>query len=133
MEAWNCQQNRFNENFKQFGATIMVYLQSDGYQSGYFHKIWVECYCLGENQASETFCWKFIRCQSPCQLQNLIICQYFFDISRVQKPTRAKYFEFKFVSSKKTRLHRYHQNENQHVVTSSSYINLAIKLLIKLD
>ena len=28
-------------------------------------------YCLGENQATEAFCSKFIRCRSPCQLQNL--------------------------------------------------------------
>ena len=43
------------------------------YQSDYFHKIWVEYYCLGKNQASETFCSKFIRCQIPNQLQNLKI------------------------------------------------------------
>ena len=51
----------------------MVQLQSDIYENGYFHKIWVEYYCLGKNQASETFCSKFIRCKSPCQLQNLKI------------------------------------------------------------
>ena len=48
----------------------MVQLQSGGYGSSYFHKIWVEYYCLGENQASETFCSKCFRCQSSCQLQN---------------------------------------------------------------
>ena len=51
----------------------MVQLQPDGYGSGYFHKIWVECHCLVKNQASETFCLKLISCQSPHQLQNLKI------------------------------------------------------------
>ena len=35
-------------------------LQSDGYQSGYSHKIWVEYNFLGENQASETFFLNFL-------------------------------------------------------------------------
>ena len=50
----------------------MAYLQSDRYQKGYFHKIWVEYYCLRENTANETFCSKFISCQSLYQqmLQN---------------------------------------------------------------
>ena len=30
--------------------------QTDGYQSGYFHKIWMEYYCMDKNQGSETFC-----------------------------------------------------------------------------
>ena len=60
-----------NVTFKQFWAMILSYLQSDRYQSGHFHKIWVEYYCLGKNEASDTFCSKFIRCQSPYQLQNL--------------------------------------------------------------
>ena len=33
----------------------------------------MEYYCLGKNQASETFCSKFIKCQSSYQLQNLEI------------------------------------------------------------
>ena len=57
--------------FKQFWATILSYLQSDRYQRGYFHKIWLEYRCLGKNKASETFYSKFIRCQSPYQLQNV--------------------------------------------------------------
>ena len=36
----------------------MVLLQSDGYETGYFHKAWVEYYCLGKNQASEAFWFK---------------------------------------------------------------------------
>ena len=32
----------------------MTKSQLDGYERGYFHKIWVECYCLGENHASGT-------------------------------------------------------------------------------
>ena len=51
----------------------MVQLQPDRYESGYFHKIWVECHCLVKNQAPETFCLKLISCQSPHQLQNLKI------------------------------------------------------------
>ena len=51
----------------------MLQLQSGKYESGYFHKIWVEDYCLGKDHASERFYLKFIRCQSPCQQQNLMI------------------------------------------------------------
>ena len=36
-------------------------------------KIWVEYFCLGKNQASETLCPKLVRCQSAYQLQNLKI------------------------------------------------------------
>ena len=35
------------------------------------------------------------------------------------------------ILSEKTRLHRYYQNKNQLVDTSSSYINITVKLLIK--
>ena len=58
--------------------------------------------------------------------------QNFVDISRAQKPTWAKFLEFESFLSEKTRLHIYYQNKNQLVVTSSSCINLTIKLLIKL-
>ena len=48
--------------------------------------------------------------------------KFFFDISRAQKPTWAKFLEFGFFLFEKTRLHRYYQNKNQFVVASSSYI-----------
>ena len=51
------------------------------------------------------------------------------DISGAQKPIWTKFL--KFILSEKTRSHRYYQNKNQPVVTSSSYINLTMKLLIK--
>ena len=54
--------------------------------------------------------------------------QNFVDISVAQKHTGTKFLEFEFFSSEKTRLQRYYQNKNQLLVTSSSYINLAIKL-----
>ena len=74
MVASNCNKKLTNENFKQFSATIMSYLQSDRYQRGYFHKIWAEYYCLGKNETSEIFCSKF---SCPCQLQNLKILLHF--------------------------------------------------------
>ena len=70
-------------------------------QSGYFHKIWVEYYCLGESETSETCCAKFNQmCQSPYQVQNLKIlltlwdhknphrqnfCNLIFFIDRIRK------------------------------------------------
>ena len=76
----------------------MAKLQSDGYERGYFHKIWMEYYCLGKNHASELLSSKFIRCQI----------------------------------SEKIWLYRYYQSKNQLPATSSSHINLTMKLLIKL-
>ena len=35
------------------------------------------------------------------------------------------------ILSEKTRLHRYYHNKNQLVDTSSSYINITVKLLIR--
>ena len=55
----------------------MAKLQLDGYERGYFHKIWKEYYRLGKNYASETVSSKFIRCQNPYQLQNLKIFSTF--------------------------------------------------------
>ena len=57
--------------------------------------------------------------------------QNFVDISGVQKPTRTSVWNFHFFLFGKTSLHRYYQNKNQLVVTSFSYINLTIKLLIR--
>ena len=65
----------------------MALLQSDRYQSGYFHKRWVKYYSLGE--ISVIFCSKFVRCQSPYQLQNL-------KILLPQNPTQTKFLEFEF-------------------------------------
>ena len=44
----------FHEVFKQFWAIIMAKLQSDRYERGYVHKIWIEYYFLGEYHASGT-------------------------------------------------------------------------------
>ena len=32
----------------------MAKLQPDSYERGYFHKIWMDYYCLGENDTSGT-------------------------------------------------------------------------------
>ena len=84
----------------------------------------MECYCLDENHASRTLSSRFIGFQNPYQLQNLKILLTF----QWHKNTGTKFLEFEFFSSEKTRLQRYYQNKNQLLVTSSSYINLAIKL-----
>ena len=57
--------------------------------------------------------------------------QNFVDILRAQKPIWAKVLEFDFFLSEEKRLYRYYQDKNQFVVTSSSYISLTMKLLIK--
>ena len=56
--------------------------------------------------------------------------QNFVDIPGAQKPT-SKIFGIWIFLSEKTRLHRYHQNKNELGVTSSSYVKLTMKLLIK--
>ena len=58
--------------------------------------------------------------------------QIFVDNSGAQKPTWANFLGFEFFLSEKTRLHRHYQNKNQLLVTSSSCINVTMKLLIKL-
>ena len=57
--------------------------------------------------------------------------QNFVDISGAQKPIWATIFGIWIFLSEEKRLYRYYQNKNQLVVTSSSYINLTMKLLIK--
>ena len=91
----------------------------------------MEYYCFGGNHVSGTSSSKFTRCQNPYQL--VAKSQNFVDISgtQKQKPTRAKFLEVEFFLSEKKRLYRYYQNKNQLEVTSSSYINLRMKLLIK--
>ena len=65
---------RFTEIFKQFWATAIAKLQQlDGYEWGYFHKIWMEYYCFDENHASGTLISRFTGCQNQYQLRNLKI------------------------------------------------------------
>ena len=51
----------------------MAKLQSDKYERGYFHKMWIEYYCLHENPTSVTLSSKLMWCQNPYQQQNLKI------------------------------------------------------------
>ena len=95
-------------------------LQSDGYETGYFHKIWMEYYCLGKNKASEMFCSKLIRCKSPCRLQNLKILLILWSH---KNPCGQNFWNLNFFIPEKLRLYRYYQNKNQLGFTSSSYIN----------
>ena len=101
--------------------------QSDRYGRGYVHKMWIEYYCLSKNLASGTLRLKNIRCRNPYQLQNLKIFLKF----QSHKNPPGQYFWNLILLSEKARLYRYYQNKNQHGVTSSSYINLITKLLIK--
>ena len=73
-------------------------MQLDGHEWGYIHTKWLEYYCLDKNHALETLDPRFIGCQNPYQLQNIKI---FIDISGVQKPTRAKFLEFRFFCLKR--------------------------------
>ena len=76
---------------------------------------------------TETSSSKFIGCQSPYQLQNLKILS---TLRRHKNPHGQNFWNLNFLS-KKTRLCRYYQKKNQLGVTSSSYVNLTRKLLIK--
>ena len=73
----------------------------------------MEYYCLGENYASATLSLKFM---VVVKILSVAKSQNFVDISGVQKPAWAKNY----------------LNKNQLGVTSFSYINLIIELLIKL-
>ena len=102
-------------------AIITSKLQSDRYEKCYFHEIWMEI-------ASGILILKFIRCQNTYQLQNLKIISIF----QEHKNPHGQTFWNLFFLSKKTWLYRYYHNRNQLGVILSSYINLSMKLLIKL-
>ena len=72
----------------------MVYLQSDGYQSGHFHKMWVDA-----------IVWMKIRHLKDFA-QNLLVAKYqnFVDTLGSQKTMWTTFLEFEFFLSKKTRL-----------------------------
>ena len=94
----------------------MVKSQSVRYKRGYFHKIWMEYYCLGENHASGTSSSKFIGSQNP--YVPAAKSEHCFIISGDKNP--------QIFFPEETRLHRYHHNKNQLGVISSTYINLKI-------
>ena len=107
-----------------FKDGVMAKLQSDRYERGYFHKIWMEYYCLCKNHASETIISNFfgVKIHTSCKK---------FYILGGQKPTFASFLEFRFFLPEKSKLYRYYQNKNQLGFASSSYINITMKLLIK--
>ena len=106
----------------------MVQLQSDGYGSSYFHKLWVEYYCLGENQESETFCSKCFRCQCSCQLQNHKILS----THRGHKNAFGQNFwNLIFFLIRKDKVIDIIRKKNHVGPTLSSYINLTLKQWIK--
>ena len=83
--------------------------------------------CLGENCGSGTLSLKFIRCQNPCQLQNLKI------LSRFQGhkiPYELNIWKPVFISER-TRLYRDHQNKSYTGIAPSTYLSLTVKLLMK--
>ena len=80
----------------------MAKLQSDRYERGYLHKIWMESYCTGKNCRSGTLSVKFIRCQNPYVA---VKYQNFVNISEAQKPTWTKFLEFQFFLSENIRLY----------------------------
>ena len=73
-----------------------------------------------------------IRCQNPYQPQNLKILLTFWGC---KIPLGQNFWNLFIFTCKvyMTSLCRYHENKNQLGVTSSSKINLTIKLLIKLS
>ena len=99
-------------------------MQSDGYQSVYFHKIWVEYYCLDKNQAPEILSSKFIRCKVHTSAKS----QNFVDTLAPQNPCGQNSWNLIFFLKRQG--YRYYQEKIQVGITSSSYINLTMKLLI---
>ena len=83
---------------------------------------------MDENHASGALISMSFGCQNAHQLENLKILSIF---QGHKDPHEQNFWNLIFFSSGKTRLHRYYQNKNQLVVTSSSYLNLTMKLLIK--
>ena len=79
----------------------MAKSQSDRYERDYFHKIWMEYYCLGKNHACGTLSLKFIRCQNLRQLQNLNLFSLF---QGHKNPHGQNFWNLDFLSEK-TRLH----------------------------
>ena len=107
----------------------MTILQSDGYETGCFNnKIWSKYYCLGKNHVSEALSSKFMRCQNPYQLQNSKILTTLQGHKNLH--VQCKMFGVGFFLSGRTRLYRYYQRKTQVGIIPSSYINLAIKLLL---
>ena len=76
----------------------MAKLQSDRYES-YFHKIWMISLFLGQ----KLWIWD-IKFKIYYMSKSIAKCQNCADISRAQKPARAKFLEFEFFLSEKTRL-----------------------------
>ena len=82
----------------------------------------MEYYFLGENQASETFCSKFIR------LENFKILSTLWGHKNAQQ---QNFWNLNIFLHEKTSLYRYYQNKNKLEDMSSSYINLTMNLLMK--
>ena len=63
----------------------MAKLQSDRYERGYFHKIWIKYYCLGKNHASGTLFLNLsgVKIHTSCRK---------FYILEGQKPTHGQTF-----------------------------------------
>ena len=88
----------------------------------------MEYYCLDENHKSGTLSSKFIGCQNQYQLQNL----KFLSTIQGHKNLHGQIFwDLNFFYLKRQG-YRHYQNKNQLLVTSSSCINVTMKLLIKL-
>ena len=103
----------------------MAKLQSDRYERVYFQKIQMEYYCLGQNHASGTLISSLFGVKVHTSCKKIYVLGG-------QKPTWANFLEFRFFfTPEKSRLYRYYQNKNQLGFTSSSYINLTLKLLRK--
>ena len=85
-------------------------------------------YCLGKNQAYWDIKFKIFWVPKPiltAKSQNLV------NTSEAQKPTWAKFLEFGFFYPKRQGYIDITRKKNQLGVTSSSYVNLIRKLLIK--
>ena len=89
----------------------------------------MEYYFLGKNHASGTLLslnLLDVKIHTSGKISKF--CQHF----RGTKTNMGKRFGISIFLLEKTKLYRYYQNKRQFAVTSSLYINLIMKLLMKL-
>ena len=95
---------------------------------GYFHKLRMEYYCFGKVMHLGYEVQNILGIKIHTSYKISKFCWHF----RGTKTRKGKKFwNLNFFLFEKIRLYRYYQNKNQLGVTSSSYINLTMKLLIK--
>ena len=126
----------------------MAYLQSDRYQKGHFHKIWVEYYIAWEKIRQmrhllvvKVYTSKCYKMKGNTMLMKRQCYRYYQEkICKILKlwwhfraTNLGKIFGIWIFFYLKRQSYRYYQEKNQDEPISYSCINLRMKLLIKLQ